>query len=87
MESQFPKSKEYVPERWLHKEHPLYYGKAHPFAYSPFGFGVRMCAGKFASKFTFFIKFMKYSISLRSFWFSSNGTAPRFSIDLSNVSD
>ncbi|XP_026314073.1 cytochrome P450 CYP12A2-like [Hyposmocoma kahamanoa] len=46
MEGQFPKPKEYVPERWLDKEHPLYYGKAHPFAYSPFGFGVRMCAGR-----------------------------------------
>ncbi|XP_026314071.1 cytochrome P450 CYP12A2-like [Hyposmocoma kahamanoa] len=46
MESQFPKPKEYVPERWLDKEHPLYHGKAHPFSYSPFGFGVRMCAGR-----------------------------------------
>lgn len=47
MESQFSRPKEYVPERWLDKEHPLYYGKAHPFAYNPFGFGVRMCAGEF----------------------------------------
>ncbi|XP_026314070.1 cytochrome P450 CYP12A2-like [Hyposmocoma kahamanoa] len=46
MESQFPKPKEYIPERWLDKNHPLYHGKAHPFAYSPFGFGVRMCAGR-----------------------------------------
>ncbi|KAJ2940122.1 hypothetical protein O0L34_g14160 [Tuta absoluta] len=45
-DEQFPKSKEYIPERWLENS-PLYYKKnAHPFTFSPFGFGVRMCIGR-----------------------------------------
>ncbi|KAI5645697.1 cytochrome p450 domain-containing protein [Phthorimaea operculella] len=45
-EHQFPRPKEYIPERWL-EDSPLYFKKnAHPFTYSPFGFGVRMCIGR-----------------------------------------
>lgn len=47
MESQFPKPLEYIPERWLDKDNPLYHKNTHPFAFSPWGFGVRMCAGAF----------------------------------------
>ncbi|XP_026314074.1 cytochrome P450 CYP12A2-like [Hyposmocoma kahamanoa] len=46
MESQFPKPLEYIPERWLEKNNPLYYKNTHPFSFSPWGYGVRMCAGR-----------------------------------------
>ncbi|CAH0717365.1 unnamed protein product, partial [Brenthis ino] len=47
MEEHYPKPKEFIPERWLaNKEDPLYHGNAHPFAHSPFGFGVRSCIGR-----------------------------------------
>ncbi|XP_053600108.1 cytochrome P450 CYP12A2-like isoform X1 [Plodia interpunctella] len=47
LEEHYIKPKEYIPERWLvPKDDPLYYGNAHPFAYSPFGFGARMCIGR-----------------------------------------
>ncbi|KAM3968315.1 cytochrome P450 CYP12A2-like [Aphomia sociella] len=47
MENQFTRSKEFIPERWLvEKDDSLYYGNAHPFAYNPFGFGVRGCIGR-----------------------------------------
>ncbi|KAG6460397.1 cytochrome P450 CYP12A2 [Manduca sexta] len=47
MEQYYPRPKEYIPERWVaDKDDPLYHGNAHPFAHSPFGFGVRMCIGR-----------------------------------------
>ncbi|KAG6460400.1 cytochrome P450 CYP12A2 [Manduca sexta] len=47
MEQYYPRPKEYIPERWVaDKDDPLYHGNAHPFAQSPFGFGVRMCIGR-----------------------------------------
>nr|QLI62175.1 cytochrome P450 26 [Streltzoviella insularis] len=47
MESEFPRPTEFIPERWIaEKDDPLYYGKAHPFAFSPFGFGARSCIGR-----------------------------------------
>nr|AJN91160.1 cytochrome P450 monooxygenase CYP333B27 [Cnaphalocrocis medinalis] len=46
-ENEYPRADEYIPERWMvSKEDPLYHGNAHPFAYSPFGFGVRSCIGR-----------------------------------------
>lgn len=46
MEEHFPKSMEYIPERWIvDKNDPLYYGNAHPFVYGPFGYGTRSCIG------------------------------------------
>ncbi|XP_022116860.2 cytochrome P450 CYP12A2 [Pieris rapae] len=46
-EDHFPRAKEYIPERWLvDKTDPLHYRNAHPFAYNPFGFGVRSCIGR-----------------------------------------
>ncbi|XP_045763946.1 cytochrome P450 CYP12A2-like isoform X2 [Maniola jurtina] len=47
MEEQFPRPTEFIPERWIvGKSDPLYYGNAHPFSYTPFGFGVRSCIGR-----------------------------------------
>ncbi|KAL6431239.1 hypothetical protein ACFW04_007137 [Cataglyphis niger] len=45
--TQFPRPQEYIPERWLrgNTEFPSAQ-KAHPFAYMPFGFGPRTCAGR-----------------------------------------
>ncbi|CAG9791828.1 unnamed protein product [Diatraea saccharalis] len=51
MEENYPRPKEFLPERWLvKKESPLYHGNAHPFAYQPFGFGVRSCLGRRIAK-------------------------------------
>ncbi|XP_050362896.1 cytochrome P450 CYP12A2-like isoform X2 [Nymphalis io] len=47
MEEYYPRSKEFIPERWIvEKGDPLYHGNTHPFAYNPFGFGVRSCIGR-----------------------------------------
>ncbi|CAH2063620.1 unnamed protein product, partial [Iphiclides podalirius] len=47
MECHYPRPREYIPERWIaDKKDPLYHGNAHPFAYSPFGFGARSCIGR-----------------------------------------
>ncbi|XP_052737991.1 cytochrome P450 CYP12A2-like [Bicyclus anynana] len=47
MEKHFPEPEKYIPERWItDKEDPLFHGNAHPFAWNPFGFGVRMCIGR-----------------------------------------
>ncbi|XP_075972681.1 cytochrome P450 CYP12A2-like [Anticarsia gemmatalis] len=47
LEDQFPRPKEYIPERWTaEKNDPLYYGNAHPFTHMPFGFGARSCIGR-----------------------------------------
>ncbi|CAK1551623.1 unnamed protein product [Leptosia nina] len=46
-EQHYPKPREYIPERWLvDKSDPLHYRNAHPFAFNPFGFGVRSCIGR-----------------------------------------
>ncbi|XP_020291046.1 cytochrome P450 CYP12A2-like [Pseudomyrmex gracilis] len=42
--TQFPQPDKYFPGRWL-RENSLF-KKAHPFAYMPFGFGIRMCIGR-----------------------------------------
>ncbi|CAH2236859.1 jg27473 [Pararge aegeria aegeria] len=47
MEQHFPQPEKYIPERWIaEKDDPLFHGNAHPFAWNPFGFGVRMCIGR-----------------------------------------
>ncbi|VVC87353.1 unnamed protein product, partial [Leptidea sinapis] len=47
MENYYPKANQYIPERWIvNKDNPLYQDRANSFAYSPFGFGVRMCIGR-----------------------------------------
>ncbi|XP_034825339.1 cytochrome P450 CYP12A2-like [Maniola hyperantus] len=47
LEEHFPQPEKYIPERWIvDKDDPLYHGNAHPFAWNPFGFGVRMCIGR-----------------------------------------
>ncbi|CAK1578093.1 unnamed protein product [Parnassius mnemosyne] len=47
MECHYPRPHEYIPERWLvDKDDPLYYGNAHPFAFSIFGYGARGCIGR-----------------------------------------
>ncbi|XP_041973420.1 uncharacterized protein LOC121729098 [Aricia agestis] len=46
-EEHFKRPNEFIPERWTtDKSDPLHYANAHPFAYSPFGFGVRSCIGR-----------------------------------------
>lgn len=48
-EENFSRAKEFIPERWLKEETKgCSYARtaANPFAYLPFGFGVRMCIGK-----------------------------------------
>ncbi|XP_023942726.2 cytochrome P450 CYP12A2-like [Bicyclus anynana] len=47
MDEQFPRANEFIPERWIvDKSDPLHYGQAHPFSYTPFGFGLRGCVGR-----------------------------------------
>ncbi|XP_039745987.1 cytochrome P450 CYP12A2-like isoform X1 [Pararge aegeria] len=47
MEEEFPRPTEFIPERWIvDRCHPLHYRNAHPFSYTPFGFGVRSCIGR-----------------------------------------
>ncbi|XP_052737992.1 cytochrome P450 CYP12A2 [Bicyclus anynana] len=47
MEKHFPEPEKYIPERWLtEKDDPLFHRNAHPFAFTPFGFGTRMCIGR-----------------------------------------
>ncbi|XP_028157398.1 cytochrome P450 CYP12A2-like [Ostrinia furnacalis] len=47
LEEYYPRPKEYLPERWIvGKDDPLFHGNSHPFAYNPFGFGVRSCIGR-----------------------------------------
>nr|XP_003703365.1 PREDICTED: probable cytochrome P450 49a1 [Megachile rotundata] len=41
LDKYFPRSKEFVPERWLHSD-----GVRHSFASLPFGYGRRMCLGR-----------------------------------------
>ncbi|KAE8739041.1 Cytochrome P450 [Frankliniella occidentalis] len=43
-EKYFPRAKEFLPERWLPENKDL--KTSHPFAFTPFGFGPRMCVGK-----------------------------------------
>lgn len=49
-ESHYPKSADFLPERWLRESETRsecpYAKDAHPFTYLPFGFGKRMCIGK-----------------------------------------
>jgi len=48
-ENQFPQANKFIPERWLkdYTDPQCPHAKdSHPFAYLPFGFGARMCAGK-----------------------------------------
>ncbi|XP_068235984.1 probable cytochrome P450 49a1 isoform X2 [Palaemon carinicauda] len=42
-ERNFPRAKEFIPERWL-RHKPL--GPIHPFSTFPFGLGTRMCIGR-----------------------------------------
>ncbi|XP_046978866.1 cytochrome P450 CYP12A2-like [Vanessa cardui] len=47
MEEHFPRAKEFIPERWItDKTDPLHHSNAHPFSFSPFGFGARSCIGR-----------------------------------------
>lgn len=48
-EKQFGQPKKFIPERWLKDNNDPecpHSRDAHPFAYLPFGFGVRMCVGR-----------------------------------------
>lgn len=75
MDEYYPKSKEFIPERWLaEKTDPIYHGNAHPFANGPFGFGVRSCIGRRIAELeleTFLARIME---NFRVEWF---GPAPR----------
>ncbi|KAL4713975.1 hypothetical protein ACJJTC_005606 [Scirpophaga incertulas] len=47
LEQNYPKAKEFIPERWLvNKSDPLYYGNTNAMITLPFGFGVRSCIGR-----------------------------------------
>ncbi|XP_052737995.1 cytochrome P450 CYP12A2 [Bicyclus anynana] len=47
MEKHFPEPEKYIPERWItEKTDALFHRNAHPFAWNPFGFGMRMCIGR-----------------------------------------
>lgn len=46
---QYPQPSKFIPERWLrdNNDHQCPLAKnAHPFTFTPFGFGSRMCVGK-----------------------------------------
>lgn len=78
MESaQFPLPHQYIPERWLRDKTKFPLTKdPHPYAYMPFGYGVRTCIGRrFAEmeletllltvrKFLFYINLFVFRIEL-----------------------
>lgn len=61
----FPKTEDFVPERWI-KGDPLFdEAKMHgnsPFVYLPFGFGPRSCIGRRFAEMEIFIMLARYTL-------------------------
>ncbi|KAG7196814.1 hypothetical protein KM043_016927 [Ampulex compressa] len=66
---QFPQPQEYIPERWLRNnvDYPLA-KNAHPFAYMPFGFGVRTCIGRRFAELEMEVLLLKMLSNFRMEW-------------------
>jgi len=69
----FPSPMEYIPERWIRQnpEYPLYKSK-HPYAYMPFGFGVRSCIGQRFAELDLKMLLLKVCIFLFIYFLISN---------------
>lgn len=61
-ESQFKKSDEFLPERWLSGDaiEGCPNRSDHPFAFLPFGFGARACIGKRFAEMEAFVIIFRY---------------------------
>ncbi|XP_050678106.1 cytochrome P450 CYP12A2-like isoform X3 [Leptidea sinapis] len=81
-EQNYPKAKEFIPERWIvDKSDPLYHGNAHKFAYSPFGYGSRSCIGKRIAQVQMEV-FLKKII--QNFHIGWNGSPPKIKTSVVN---
>lgn len=65
----FPQPKKFIPERWM-RGNPefLLYKKSHPFAYMPFGYGVRSCIGQRFAEMELEILLLKVIRNFRIEW-------------------
>lgn len=72
-EKYFPRSKEFIPERWLRdgshlQEECPHAREAHPFVYLPFGFGPRSCVGQRFAELEIMIFVMRFIREFKLEW-------------------